>query len=313
MKLTMQHDEQKYRATLMSKVDAHEEVDFGVPDLIVCASGKGDQVLLQELGVQRYHAISITEASLPVASKADGASRFMNFASNVEGEMETQSWVNIGIMRLNVNNKPESRFVFDIKDTSQHGVEQMLCDFIFVWPAARDDINQDDHVFITSQIPRGMPQALDEMQKHALKKVNHYLGTTYKDFQELANHIPLPKDKVRSVSPVIVETCSLPTYVFGKNLIVIGDAAASDSPVAGFGADAGFHHDSKSLAILAQRLKHVPDGEIADEDIESALDDFNIRRARTTLEWVDGCRHRYITAKEAERIVEAIKAREKRS
>ena len=68
-------------------------IDLGFPDLVVCASGKGDKTLESELGVERLHGIKYTADTLPVPG-----SRMCRF--DKADEIETQYWLNVGPMRV---------------------------------------------------------------------------------------------------------------------------------------------------------------------------------------------------------------------
>lgn len=300
-----------------------QDVDLGFPDLVVCASGKGDKSLESELGVERLHGINYTADTLPVPG-----SRMCRFGKT--GEIETQYWLNVGPMRVPEDGSCtfsgrwfEDVYPFDGGDDEKEVMEmikpqkQPTADFIMRWPARKDDANQDGIFNVLSMVPRGLDIDAESFEARILEKVNHYLGSDFKTYDELAAaHLDSESAK-RSKIPVKVERCSLPTYVYGSNVVVIGDAAASCTPAGGIGASIGFFDDNVAISLLAQRFGQRYEarfrGEEPEMSREAALDEFNLNKAKGTLKWVDTAFYTYVTTEEAKKIaarVMAVKGRQ---
>jgi len=294
------------------------DVDLGFPDLVVCASGKGDQSLESELGVERLHGIDYTPDTLPAPG-----SRMCRFAE--AGEIETQYWLNVGPMRVPEDGTCsflgrwlEDAYPFDGRNDGKRvlGAEslqkQPTADFIMRWPARKDDARQDGIFNVLSMIPRGLDIDAESFEARILEKVNHYLGSQFKTYEELAAAHLDHEAARRSKVPVKVERCSLPTYVYGSNVVVIGDAAASCTPAAGIGASIGFFDDNISVSLLAQRLEQRYEAKCKDKEPEmsreAALDEFNLNKAKGTLLWVDTARLTYVPTEEARQIAAKVKA-----
>jgi len=311
------HATLKFTGTSSIEKQKHD-VDLGFPDLVVCASGKGDKSLERELGVERLHGINYTADTLPVAG-----SRMCRFGE--AGEIETQYWLNVGPMRV-----PEDgscSFLgrwFEDMYPSGDGIDggdamatalphkQPTADFIMRWPARKDDAKQEGIFNVLSMIPRGFDIDAESFEARILEKVNHYLGSDFKTYNDLAAAHLDPESAKRSKIPVKVERCSLPTYVYGSNVVVIGDAAASCTPAGGIGASIGFFDDNVAISLLAQRFGQRYEakfrGEEPEMSREAALDEFNLNKAKGTLKWVDTAFYTYVTTEEAKKIAARVKA-----
>lgn len=278
-------------AAISTSATDHSSTSLGVPDLIVCASGKNDFDLQAELDLERHEAILMTADNLPdPAASADPFT--LRFNNERDSSIEEQ------IMS-----------VFGIKDsTSEVGVLDHFTrkytnpsvDTTHPQPVVEIKMTHSESTALLLQIPRSAPDLHHSpaaYEEYLVSRINALLGASYSSFEQIQQEDLITWGDPSK--PISITTTTAPRYVYGNNVILIGDCAMSCSPNSGIGAEIALTVDSASVKALAQILATSPD-EVARRQ---ALVEFNMRKAESAVIWSQGSSLFYATKEENERFL----------
>lgn len=247
--------------------------DLGVPDLIVCASGKNDREIQEELGfVSRKGQILTIDG---IGTQATGSHDLDIGDEFLESQLFS---------------------VFGIKHKSlEPGVlEHIVRKHKTGEPLVEIQMNHASAAHFILQHPRGGfgGDADQQLESYILEIINRRLGTGYTTVQAMRDdELAVWGDPL---CPVVVETSTATRFVF-DNVVLVGDCGMSCSPSSGLGADIGMTHDSKAIRILAIGLREA----VSEEEKRAALQKFSLQKAEGAVMWSEGSRKFYLTKDEA--------------
>lgn len=296
--LVKESESDAYRAELVSNTnDTNVRQDLGTPDLVVCASGKGDRGVEKQLNFTRRIGVFLTDDSLPQQNGLE-SSNALNLDGKPDAEIESQLFSVFGLKLADgsTSNTSKGNILHQIRKYKTNDVTQPVVDI---------EMNHASAAHCLLQIPRQeppLPTNAVQFEEYMVERVNERLGTTYTSVKSMREQdLIVWGDPLR---PVVVETATAPQYVFGTNVVLIGDAAMSCSPSSGMGAEVGLTVDSQSIGELAAGLKHVK----TLEDKQDLLKLFNTRKAESAIMWSQGSRTYYLEKREADQILESLRS-----
>lgn len=282
------------RAMVVPNDPSQRTLDLGPCDLILCGSGKGDEPLAQELGMDRRIGVKIDLDNLPQVG-----SREMRFGP--QRELESLKFCVLGFHNPALEN---GTFHMHIRkmNLGPGTPDQPLNEYLF---------GHQDITSMLLQIPRGMDyENPTVLETYVLSRINHYLGSNYTSIEAFERQNPARWGN--PMQPFTVETGSAMTYVYGGNTITIGDFAMFDSPSSGIGAEIATTVDSISVRELARDLRERACGKLgmgpSGKRRSQALTDFNTKRAQASELWSRASRPFYVTAETAEALAKATRA-----
>ncbi|KAK5945905.1 hypothetical protein PMZ80_000044 [Knufia obscura] len=239
--------------------------DLGRPDLIVCASGKNDHSLTSEIGINRIPCAVLTDADLTPTQK------------------------------------PETPFDLHLRDDASEDLESQLYSvFVIQDPSLRmGTLEHLNRKYISS--PYNIPQPVVEIQMNHATAAHSILQHPRSEPPLSANQKNLEAFILGRLNARLVETVTASQFVYGDNVILVGDCAMSCSPASGIGADIGMTVDSQSVRVLADALK---DARGDQEKKREALMQFNLRKAESAVIWSQKSRMFYLTRREANEVLE---------
>ncbi|KAK5948775.1 hypothetical protein OHC33_010198 [Knufia fluminis] len=265
--------------------------DLGRPDLIVCASGKNDHSLTSEIGINRIPCAVLTDADLTPTQKPETPFD-LHLRDDASEDLESQLYSVFVIqdpsLRMGTLEHLNRKYI-----SSPYNIPQ---------PVVEIQMNHATAAHSILQHPRSEPP-LSANQKNLeafiLGRLNARLGTSYSSIQHLKDSGNLVWGD--PLTPITVETVTASQFVYGDNVILVGDCAMSCSPASGIGADIGMTVDSQSVRVLADALK---DARGDQEKKREALMQFNLRKAESAVIWSQKSRMFYLTRREANEVLE---------
>ena len=268
--------------------------NLGTPTLIVCASGKNDPSVTDELKVDRLSRAVLSDANLSVP--ADLTKPFiLNLQDTTSEPLESQLYSVFGI-----------KYPTLPIGTLNHVIRAYISDANLSQPITEIQMNHATAAHFILQHPRSDPPLhadTQALETYILGRINDRLGTDYLSVSQLSESGNIVWGE--PLVPITVETVTARQFVYGENVVLVGDCAMSCSPSSGLGADIGMTVDSQSVRVLAEALKDARTcGEHAQERRREALVRFNRMKAESAVVWSQGSRMFYLTAGEAEGILD---------
>lgn len=268
--------------------------DLGIPDLIVCASGKNDPSIADELKLDRLSCTVLSDASL-ATTKNPNRPFLLNLQDDVEDTLESQLYSVFGIKH------PSLRM-----GTLDHIIRKHISNTNRVpQPVTEIQMNHATAAHFILQHPRSDPPLhadTEALEMYILGRINDRLNTNYTSVGQLRESGNIVWGK--PLAPITVETVTAQQFVYGDNVILVGDCAMSCSPSSGLGADIGMTVDSQSVRVLAEAFRDAR-GEHFEEKRRNALAQYNRRKAESAVIWSQGSRMFYLTRQQAEKILES--------
>lgn len=281
-------DHETYTASVLEK--DYAPIAIGTPDLIVCASGKHDTTLQDELNITRRTGDVLSEANLPDLTAADPLSLRFSNTQHENPELESQRMYVFGIKHPHIEAGYFETHLRKYSPNDQPGEE----------PIIEIQMNQPNAVHFVLQPPRSLTSP--DLDTYVLSRINARLGSSYTSLQAVKDSGNMAwGDPTRSV---LIETCTALKYVYGGNVILLGDCAMSCSPSSGIGAEIALTVDSQSVRRLGMAVKQAL--ETANEEdrkkqLREALVKFNLEKAESAVMWSQISRFSYITREEAKK------------
>lgn len=278
--------------------------NLGSPDLIVCASGKNDSTVPSQLSFEQRKGVLLTESNLP--NLDDSSNPFaLRFCEGADSELETQRMCVFGVSDPTLKQgflahamrkyPPSDPTPATSSTTESNGILSQSQGQPQPEPLVEIQMNHASAAHLILQPPRSLPSS--ELEPYLVHRVNTIVQPTtpYKSI----NALRLSGNLLWGdpLSTVTVETATAPQYVFGRNVILVGDCAMSCSPSSGIGAEIGITVDSKAVRILGEKWRDAR----GDKDKErQALLEFNLAKAKSAVMWSQASRMFYSTTKESE-------------
>lgn len=282
-------------------LDSTGRTEFlATPDLIVCASGKNDATLASQLGFEQRKGVLLTEANLP--HLGDSSNPFaLRFNKDADLELESQRMsvfgvsnptLKQGLLAHAMRKHPSSDSTSTtIPNTESNNVSSSLQPE----PLVEIQMNHASAAHLILQPPRSLPSS--ELEPYLVHRVNEIVqpSTPYTSIAALRSSGNLLWGD--PLSTVTIETVTAPQYVFGRNVILVGDCAMSCSPSSGIGAEIGITVDSKAVRTLGERWR---DAQGDGDEERHALLEFNMAKAQSAVMWSQASRMFYSTTRESE-------------
>ncbi|KAJ9650383.1 hypothetical protein H2198_010318 [Neophaeococcomyces mojaviensis] len=282
-----------YRVQLVHNAEPSQLRDLGIPDLVVCASGKNDHFLEKQLSFTRHIGVLLTDENLPDTNDPTSP-RTLRFRDGANHEIESQLFSVFGIK---TSPKDTTMGVLD-HVIRKYNAENTL------QPVVEIQMNHASAVHCLLQLPRHihpLSTSPEQLEQYINSRINARLNTFYTSISDMRNADAIVWGD--PLTPVTVETSTASQYVFGTNVVLVGDAAMSCSPSSGIGAEIGLTVDSRSIRELAVGLRDAID----EREKAKVLNVFNLRKAESAVMWSKGSRAFYITRQEADEILEKIR------
>lgn len=255
----------------------HNPISLGTPDLIICASGKNDTALQDELNFSRRSGDFLSDANLPDLDSSDPlALRF----HDTEDKLESQQMYVFGI-----RHPVEAGYVeTHVRKYPNHGEE----------PIIEIQMNQPNAAHFILQPPRSMTSP--DLEMYILSRINARLGSKYTSLQAIKDSGNVSwGDPTKSV---VIETSTAPKNVYGDNVVLVGDCAMSCTPSSGIGAEIALTVDSQSVRRLGEALVNAKGVMMK---IRQGLVRFNFEKTESAIMWSQCSRFSYMTREEAEK------------
>lgn len=264
---------------------------LGTPDLVICASGKNDHALIDELDIRQKSCVILSDADLVTPTESNGPLA-LRLPADGDESLESQLYSVFGVQDRSLT-----------MGTLEHVVRKHTSGPNHIpQPLVEIQMHHATAAHLILQHPRSDPPLHSDTQaleKYILERINARLSTTYTSVQHLKDCGKLVWGD--PLAPITVETVTAPQFVYGDNTILIGDCAMSCNPSSGLGADIGVTVDSKSVRALAEAFRDANGND--QERIKQALAQFNRRKAESAVIWSQGSRMYYLTSREADDIV----------
>lgn len=283
--------------------DSKSSLSLGTPDLIVCASGKNDLAVRSQLDFQLRKGVLLTESNLPETSSCSDPFA-LRLANDADSEIETQFMSVFGVSHPSLKPGFLEHAVRKYLPSSSHaGSAQPSQPERPPEPLVEIQMNHASTAHMIIQPPRSLPRS--DLEPYVLSRLNNILRPS----QPFPSISALRSSGLISwgdpLSPVTIETATAPKYVFGNNVVLVGDCAISCSPSSGIGAEIGVTVDSRSIKTLAEKWQDIENKDQSrtgkEEERQKALVEFNLQKAQSAVMWSQASRIFYSTQQEADK------------
>ena len=317
LSLSRQAGIDSYAATLVSNDGS--TTNLGRPDLIVCASGKNDHSLQSELGFTHQKGIILSEGNLP--DPKNEANPFCLRLDDSTEELESQRMSVFGVTDPSVQNgildhvvrkhpHPKSQSVSSTSSppssnsaSSSPPPQPSTPSSEPTQPLIEIQMTHSQTAHLILQPPRHLssPHAQHDLESYLLSVLNRRISpqNAYTSLSELQSSGAITWGSPLDL--ITVETSTAPRYVFGQNVVLVGDCAVSCSPSSGLGCEIGITVDSQSVRTLGEKIVAARDSASnAQATLQrEALIEYNLRKAESAVLWSQASRMFYWTKEEA--------------